>query len=100
MWYFRVARAHMGCAACPFATIDLPVGATDGSQSPFIADARGNATFEAAFKPCLGLSDDQLAAALAIAYHSDGNTHGPSPGDLGSRSHIQLFTLLPGPDGE
>ncbi len=100
MWYFRVAKAHMGCAACPFATIDFPVGAKDGSQSPFAADARGNATFDAVFKPCLKLSDDQLAAALAIVYHSDGNTYGPSPGDMGSKSHVQLLVVLPGPDDE
>ncbi len=100
MWYFRVAKAHMGCAACPFATIDFPVGAKDGSQSQFAADARGNATFDAVFEPCLELSGDQLAAALAVAYHSDGNTHGPSPGDMGHTSHIQLLAVLPGADGK
>ncbi len=100
MWYFRAAKAHMGCAECPFATIDFPVGAKDGSQSPFAADARGNATFDASFKPCLKPSDDQLAAALGIAYHSDGKTYGPSPGDMGHTSHVQLFTVLPGPDGK
>ncbi len=100
MWYFRFAKAHMGCAECPFATIDFPVGAKDGSQSAFIADVRGNAWFDAAFKPCLKPSDDQLAAALAIAYHSDGNTHGPNPGDMGHTSHVQLLAVLPGPDGK
>ncbi len=97
MWYFRVAKAHMGCADCPFATIDFPVGAKDGSQSPFAADARGDALIDISFKPCLAPGDDQLAAALAIAYHSDGNTHGPSPGDMGNNSHVQLFVVLPGP---
>jgi hypothetical protein len=100
MWYFRVAKAHMGCADCPFATIDFPVGAKDGSQSPFIADARGRAKFDASFKPCLKLGDDQLAAALAIAYHSDGNTYGRNPGDMGNKSHVHLFAVLPGPDGK
>jgi hypothetical protein len=98
MWYFRVAKAHMECADCPFATIDLPVGAKDGSQSGFVTDAHGDALFDASFKPCLVPGDDQLAAALAIAYHSDGNTYGPNPGDKGHKTHIQLFTLLPGPD--
>ncbi len=100
MWYFRVAKAHMGCADCPFATIDLPVGAKDGSQSGFVADRRGNALIDISFKPCLKLSDDQLAAALAIAYHSDGNTYGRNPGDMGSKSHVQLFVVLPGPDDD
>ncbi len=100
MWYLRFAKAHMGCADCPFATIDFPLGAKDGSQSSFIADARGGATFDASFEPCLKLGDDQLGAALAIVYHSDGNTHGPNPGDMGHNSHIQLFALLPGPDDD
>jgi hypothetical protein len=100
MWYFRVAKAHMGCADCPFATIDFPIGAKDGSQSIFIADARGFAEFDLEFEPCLKPGDDQLAAALAVAYHSDGNTHGPSPGDRGSRSHVHLFAMLANPDDE
>ncbi len=100
MWYFRVAKAHMGCAGCRFSTIDFPVGAKDGSQSAFIANARGIAWIDVSFKPCLKPSDDQLAAALAIAYHSDGNTYGPSPGEMGHKSHMQLFAVLPGPDGK
>jgi hypothetical protein len=90
----------MGCADCPFATIDFPIGAKDGSQSIFIADARGFAEFDLKFEPCLKPGDDQLAAALAVAYHSDGNTHGPSPGDRGSRSHVHLFAILANPDDE
>jgi hypothetical protein len=100
MWYFRAAKAHMGCAECPYATIDFPVGAKDGSQSAFVADVRGTGWIDVAFKPCLKPSDDQLTAALAIAYHSDGNTHGPSPGEMGHTSHVQLFAVLPGPGGK
>jgi len=98
MWYFRVAKAHMGCADCPFATIDFPVGAKNGSQSAFVADVRGRAWFDAKFKPCLKPSDDELASALAIAYHSDGNTHGRNPGEMGHTSHVQLFAVFPSPD--
>lgn len=100
MWYYRVAVAHMGCADCPFGSIDLPVGAKDGSQSSFAANARGSALFDVSFEPCLKPGDDQLAAALAITYHSDGNTYGPSPGERGHKSHVQLFTLLLGPGGK
>lgn len=96
MWYLRAAKPHIDCADCPYATLDLPIGARDGSQSMFVADARGFAVYDATFKPCLKPSDDQLSAALAIAYHSDGNTHGPSPGAPGSRSHLQLLAVLPG----
>lgn len=95
MWNFYAGKAHMGCADCPFATIDFPVGAADGSQSPFKADAQGNATYAATFTPCIQLGTDRFAAGLAIAYHSDGKTHGPTPGQLGSASHVQLFTVLP-----
>ena len=65
-----------------------------------VADVRGTGWIDVAFKPCLKPSDDQLTAALAIAYHSDGNTHGPSPGEMGHTSHVQLFAVLPGPDGK
>ena len=91
----RAARIATALSAA-----DLPVGAKDGSQSAFVADVRGTGWIDVAFKPCLKPSDDQLTAALAIAYHSDGNTHGPSPGEMGHTSHVQIFAVLPGPDEE
>jgi hypothetical protein len=95
MWYAVAAKPHMGCVDCPFATLDLPVGAADGSQSPFTADASGNASFDAKFTPCLQLGSGNLMTMLAIAYHSDGNTYGPTPGPMGYVSHVQLFVGLP-----
>lgn len=95
MWNFYAGKAHMGCADCPFATVDFPVGAADGSQSVFNADPNGNATFSATFSPCLQLGSERLVAGLAIAYHSDGRTWGPTPGELGAVSHVQIFTVLP-----
>lgn len=96
MWYAFAAKQMMGCAECPFATLDLPLGAPDGSQNVFRADSRGRAEFAATFSPCLKLSDERIMAMLAIAYHSDGKVYGPDPGPFGSVSHVHLFTPLPG----
>lgn len=91
MWYFFQAVP----ATDPFTTYDLPFGKRDGSDAIFKSDAEGNGTYELTFEPCLQLSGTQLDAALGIAYHSDGKTHGLSYGEFGHNSHIQLFTMLP-----
>ena len=41
------------------------------------------------------MTERQLAAVLAIAYHSDGKTYGVLPGPFGQKTHVQLFTMLP-----
>ena len=82
-------------AAQPFSTYDLPIGVRDGSESVFTTDARGNARYEATFTPCLQMTAAQLAAGLAIAWHSDGKTYGPTPGEFGNKTHVHLFTVLP-----
>jgi hypothetical protein len=79
----------------PFLAIELPLGARDGSQNTFTADANGNALYTATFEPCLTLSTEQLLSALAIAYHSDGKTYGMDPGNFGSVSHVQLAAMFP-----
>jgi len=96
MWYAYAVKRHMGCAKCPFATLDFPVGKPDGTQNIFYADGMGNARYQASFKPCIELGSGPIMAMLAIAYHSDGKTYGPSPGPMGSVAHVQLFTGLPG----
>ncbi len=78
-----------------FSTYDLPVGARDGSDSVFTADADGKAVYTATFEHCLQGGGTQLAAGLAIAYHSDGKTYGYEPGSMGDKTHIHLFTMLP-----
>ncbi len=96
MWYFFLPVPPTQ----PFTgTLDLPLGARDGSQNTFRADARGNATLKASFKPCLQLSGEQLASGLAIAWHSDGKTYGSDAGAFGLHSHVQLFLLLPSAKG-
>lgn len=76
-------------------TLDIPLGARDGSESIFKADRNGNAKFVHDFVPCLQMSDIWTTSMVAINYHSDGRTYGGSPGSFGNKSHIPLFTMLP-----
>lgn len=76
-------------------TLDLPLGARDGSQSVLRAGADGKASYTMTFKPCLQLSSEQVATMIALAWHSDGKTYASSPGPFGSATHIQLFAMLP-----
>ncbi len=76
-------------------TLDLPLGARDGSESVFVADSDGNASFEHRFTPCLQMSDVWTTSMLAINWHSDGKTYGGHPGEFGSDAHIPLFVMLP-----
>ncbi|TQV78623.1 hypothetical protein [Denitrobaculum tricleocarpae] len=92
LWHFFMANGETD----PFiGTFDLPVGALDGSQSVFVADADGSATFKQSFDTALQLSGEQLTAGLAVNWHSDGKTYGVAPGAFGQNAHIQLFTALP-----
>jgi hypothetical protein len=95
VWNFLAGKPHMGCSDCPFATIDFPMGARDGSQSVFKAGADGKATYQASFSPCLTLGNDLLFSGVALAYHSDGKTYGKDPGEFGNKSHVQIFAGLP-----
>jgi hypothetical protein len=76
-------------------TLDLPLGARDGSESVFVADASGTAEFSHGFAPCLQMSDVWTTSMLAINWHSNGKTYGGHPGAFGSVAHIPLFVMLP-----
>jgi hypothetical protein len=80
-------------------TLDLPLGARDGSESVFTADAMGKAAFKHTFQPCLQMSDTWTTSMLAINYHSDGKTYGGHPGNFGLNAHIPLFIMLPQREG-
>ncbi|MHC4954833.1 MAG: hypothetical protein ACYTGZ_13185 [Planctomycetota bacterium] len=96
MWHAFIALPPTS----PFSgTLDLPLGARDGTTSVFVADASGNAKFEHKFRPGLQLSDIWTTSMLAIAYHSDGKTYGGVPGDFGLNVHVPLFTMLPKREG-
>jgi hypothetical protein len=79
--------------------LDLPLGASDGSENMFRADEQGNAVFTHTFKPGLQFSDVWTNALLAICYHRDGKTYGGSPGLFGLHSHVPLFVMLPKREG-
>jgi len=96
MWHAFVALPPTE----PFSGIlDLPLGARDGSESVFTADADGSARFVHSFAPGLQMSDVWTTALLAINYHSDGKTYGGLPGDFGLNAHVPLFLMLPNRDG-
>jgi hypothetical protein len=90
-----------------------PLGAPDGSQNSFHADASGNATFSldfAALPASTNLTFPDYVAMyvtktapvegdinwtlIAVIYHSDGQIHGSVPGDLGKDAHVQLVHLM------
>lgn len=74
---------------------DTPFGARDGSENAFTAQSDGSAQFERTITPCLQLSGEQLISELAIAWHSDGETHGYTPGTFSTDTHVQLYVPLP-----
>ncbi len=76
-------------------TYDVPFGARDGSENVFTADVEGNARIDMNFAPCLQLSGEHLLADLAIAWHSDGKTYGPLPGEFSTNTHVQMYVTLP-----
>jgi hypothetical protein len=90
-----------------------PLGAPDGSQNTFQADASGNATFSLDFAALPGSTNltfpDYVAmyvtkkapitanvtwTLITVIYHSDGRTHGPVPGEDGKDAHGQLVHLM------
>lgn len=96
MWHAFIALPP----TTPFSgTLDLPLGARDGSESVFVADENGEAHFEHSFSPGLEMSDVWTTAMLAINYHSDGKTYGGLPGAFGLNAHIPIFVMLPDREG-
>lgn len=90
-----------------------PVGASDGSQNVFRADADGNGMLSLMLKalpPSTNITYKDYVAMyvtkqvpistritwtlITVAYHSDGKTHGPTPGELGKTTHMQMTHLM------
>lgn len=91
----------------------LPCGASDGSQNTFKADAMGNGSFNlklealptstnVTFKDYVAMYVTKTVpittnitwTLIAVVYHSDGQTHGDYPGELGKDAHTQLVHLM------
>ena len=95
LWHAFIALP----ATEPFSgTLDLPLGARDGSESVFEANNAGVAHFRRSFSPCLEMSGDWTTSMLALNYHSDGKTYQADPGEFGLHAHIPLFVMLPRAD--
>lgn len=92
---------------------NTPLGASDGSQSIFKADANGNVTFDLKFKALPATTNVSYAdwvamyitkmvpirtnvtwTLIGVMYHSDGQTHGAIPGEFGKNAHLQLLHLM------
>lgn len=74
-------------------------GTWDGSDNTFTADADGNGSISLSMAAMPDSTDTHLSI-LAIAYHSDGATHGAYHGDFGRITHVQAFVAIPAPDAE
>lgn len=79
--------------------VDKPCGAPDGSENVFTADANGNATFRLTMPRLVDTTDTSLQV-IAAAYHSDGKSYGPLPGDFGLNSHVHVAAIIPPPSSE
>ncbi len=88
LWYGIEPRPPLD----PFKVLPMPLGARDGTQSSFGANAKGHAEYTVTFSPCLQLSGRQVNTYLAIVWHSDGKTYGASPGPFSTAAHVQIFT--------
>jgi hypothetical protein len=90
-----------------------PIGASDGSQNVFRADAKGNYTFNLkleALPASTNITWEDYSAMyvtkkapistnitwtlISVVFHSDGRTHNATPGDWGKTAHSQLFHLM------
>ncbi len=89
-------RCGLFTAQAGFAVVDLPCGAVDGSHNGFQVDAQGNATFSLTMS-ALPANTGETFSDFAVAYHSDDQSHGISPGGFGLNSHVQLFISAPPP---
>ena len=78
---------------------DIACGQWDGADNTMIAADDGTASFSIAMQPMMDTADDHISM-VAIAYHSDGKTWGPLPGEFGTLSHVQAFAILPPPGAE
>jgi hypothetical protein len=69
-----------------------PGGGVPGNE--FRADAEGAAT------ATLRVPADNDYETMVVAYHADDQTHGESPGEMGSETFQHLMGAWPGPAGE
>ena len=64
------------------------------AENEFTADAEGNAT------ATVRVPSDNDYQMMVVAYHADHQTHGESPGEMGTETFGHLMGPWPGPAGE
>ncbi len=79
--------------------VDMPCGELDGSTNTVVADAEGRLTFSIDTWVMPETTVDEINV-VALAWHSDGRTWGPSPGDFGLNSHVQIIAMFPAASAE
>lgn len=76
-------------------TFGMDIGPGGGvPENEFTADAEGNAT------ATIRVPSDNDYQMVVVAYHADDQTHGESPGEMGTESFEHLRGSWPGPAGE
>jgi len=80
-----------------WALIEPPCGAADGSENTFIADENGDGAITIELE-AIPPSTEKISHRIAIAFHSDGQTYGPSPGQHGYNLHPQLVYVFQPPE--
>lgn len=73
---------------------DIACGEWDGSENGFVADENGRGSLSFSMRALPDITAERISL-LALAYHSDGQTFGPLPGDFGSQTHVHLLAFLP-----
>lgn len=72
-----------------------PCGSSDGTQNWFISSEVGTGEIEVVLNQPFEPSTKDIRSMIAIVYHSDGNTYGSSPGEMGKNAHMQLVYEFP-----
>lgn len=80
-----------------FTVTHTACGLIDGSDGVFTTDAEGNGAITITEVSPLEPSSDTARSAITVFYHSDGMTHGYTPGEYGVNTHFQLLSMLPAP---
>jgi hypothetical protein len=70
--------------------IELPCGPLDGSENDLVVDQNGHAQFTLEMDP-FPPSTQETMYEVAIAFHSDGQTHGISVGEHGLNAYAHMF---------
>ena len=64
------------------------------AENEFTADVEGNAA------ATIRVPSDNEYQMMVVAYHADGQTHGETPGEMGTETFGHLMGPWPGPAGE